>query len=98
MDNKKNNNVERTEMPQKQIKKAHLPRVVAVDFGRGFGMFIILTLHLFIFWGFNSGGLVTSQNYGAQPIWARLVSVPFQFLGSWASIFALLTGVSSTYI
>jgi hypothetical protein len=72
-------------------------RIVAADFGRGLGLWIILILHLYNYWGkqyhlSEIAGPVTNQ-----PIGLQLIIVPLQFLGSWASIFALLTGISTAY-
>ena len=73
-------------------------RIVAVDFGRGFGMWIILILHLYNFWGKQYHLSDISGTITTQPIWIQAIVVPLQFLGSWASIFALLTGAGTAYV
>ncbi len=82
---------------KKQKKFEKLPRVITADFGRGFGLFIILILHLFIFWGFKHTFEIQTD-FEEQPIWVKFIAIPFQFLGSWASVFAIITGISTTYI
>jgi hypothetical protein len=73
-------------------------RIAAIDFGRGFGLFIVLMVHLANYWGFpllpQTPGLLDSDD---SPVVKTFFS-PFIILGSWASIFALLTGASTAYI
>jgi hypothetical protein len=73
-------------------------RIAAIDFGRGFGMFIVLAVHLANYWGFphlpeSPSGFNSNYNLIIQ-----IIMFPFVLLGSWASIFALLTGASTAYI
>ena len=73
-------------------------RLTAIDFGRGFGLFIVVVTHIANYWAFPQ---LPSEPLGASDGGSMLLLIllfPFQLLGSWASSFALLTGASAAYI
>ncbi|MHA1869921.1 MAG: hypothetical protein ACTSXF_03150, partial [Promethearchaeota archaeon] len=79
-------------------KIKHLDRIVAVDFGRGFGLFIVLLVHALHYWAFDNLPSNPNSVDAQHNIFLLILFMPFIILGSWASIFALLTGASTVYI
>ena len=70
-------------------------RVLALDFGRGWAIFFVIFIHATVFNAF--GGNVISGDTGGSEITTLTVIImtPFIILGSWASIFAIVTGAAS---
>ena len=76
-------------------KQPKIRRVLALDFGRGGAIFFVIFLHAAIFNAF-SGSALSGDVSTISPILIAFTT-PFIILGSWASIFAIVTGAAALF-
>jgi hypothetical protein len=82
---------------KKDYAKKRMGRIVTIDVARGIGMFVILIVHAINYWVypymFADGGSTSAE----PSLLLQIIMFPFILLGSWASVFALITGASTAY-
>jgi hypothetical protein len=78
---------------QKEVKHQNSHRILSLDFLRGCGIISIVILHSVIF---NLFGDTTSAS-SRVPTTVQFLLLPIIIIGSWASLFALISGASLTY-
>ena len=92
-------NVE-TEKKPVALKKNNyvLERIIGIDFGKGWGMFIIIVTHLYNYWGRETimAG-VSSIEIGGGINFFTVLMFPLIWQGTWACAFAFFTGASVAY-
>ncbi len=90
--------MEDSKQSKKYGRKNDLHRLVGVDFARGFGLLVIIVTHLYNYWGLPNvpSANAAGGNKGGSGL-LNLILLPFIIMGSWASAFAAITGLSVAY-
>jgi hypothetical protein len=68
-------------------------RILTFDFARGWAISFVVMLHGIVVHAMNGTQAATAT----LPLWVRILSIPFIILGSWASVFSLISGASLAY-